>query len=161
LVVVIGRDWLSAQDEDGHRRLDQTDDFVRLEIETALRRGVRVIPILVDGSRMPRAIDLPDSIKALSRRNGRDISNARFNSDCLELISTLERILGAESEGQAGSAGAEATPQGNAPKPETRVYSSNEFNVQVTSAIRQIWFNCFNEKIHEKQDIILQSRTVA
>jgi hypothetical protein len=95
LIVVIGRDWLSAQDEDTNRRLDNPDDFVRLEIEMALMRDIRVIPILVDGTRMPRAIELPDSIKALSRRNGRDIWNARFNSDCLELISTLERILGA------------------------------------------------------------------
>jgi transcriptional regulator with XRE-family HTH domain len=94
LVVIIGPDWLSAKDEDGKRRIDRPDDFVRLEIETALRReDVRVIPILVEGTRMPRESELPESIKALSRRNGRDISNARFNSDCLELISTLERIL--------------------------------------------------------------------
>jgi hypothetical protein len=93
LIVVIGRDWLNAKDEGGHSRLDQPDDFVRLEIETALRRNVRVIPILVDGTPMPRAVDLPESLKPLARRHGSDVWNARFNSDCLELISTMERIL--------------------------------------------------------------------
>src|SRR5689334_539510 len=47
---------------------------------------------------MPRAAELPEPIRALSRRNGREISNARFNSDCLELVNTLERVLGIESE---------------------------------------------------------------
>jgi hypothetical protein len=93
LIVVIGRDWLNASDEDGQRRLDLPDDFVRLEIETALRRNIRVIPILVDGTRMPRNIDLPESLRPLARRQSRDIRNARFTSDCLELVSTLERIL--------------------------------------------------------------------
>jgi hypothetical protein len=95
--VVIGKDWLHARDDEGNRQLEQPDDFVRLEIETALKRNIRVIPILVDGTRMPQRDELPDSIKALARRNDRDIWNARFNSDCLELISTLEGILGTQS----------------------------------------------------------------
>ncbi|MCO1657120.1 toll/interleukin-1 receptor domain-containing protein [Pseudonocardia humida] len=94
MVVVIGSEWLNVRDDDGVRRLDQPDDLVRLEIETALERGIRVIPILVDGTRMPRAQELPEGIRALSRRNGRDVSNARFKSDCVDLVSTLERLLG-------------------------------------------------------------------
>lgn len=93
LIVVIGKDWLSAQDDNGQRRLDSPDDYVRLEIEAALRRDIRVIPILVDGTSIPRAAELPESLTPLVRRNGRDISNARFNSDCGQLIKTLSKIL--------------------------------------------------------------------
>jgi hypothetical protein len=60
LLALIGREWLTIIDERGRRRLDNPDDFVRLEIEAALARRVRVIPILVDGARIPRADELPD-----------------------------------------------------------------------------------------------------
>jgi len=62
LLAVIGGRWLTIADEHGRRRLDDPHDFVRLEIETALTRNVRVIPILIDGARMPRADELPDGL---------------------------------------------------------------------------------------------------
>ena len=62
LLALIGEQWLTITDEHGRRRLDDPDDFVRLEIEAALTRNVRVIPILVDGARMPRADELPPSL---------------------------------------------------------------------------------------------------
>ena len=55
LLAVIGPDWLDARDEKGHRRLDNPDDFVRIEIGTALKRGIPVIPILLQGTRVPKA----------------------------------------------------------------------------------------------------------
>jgi TIR domain len=64
LLAVIGDRWLAAADEDG-RRLDDPGDFVRLEIEAALTRGVRVIPVLVGGARMPRPAQLPPSLASL------------------------------------------------------------------------------------------------
>ena len=95
MLVVIGRDWAQATAEDGHRRLDDPDDFVRLEIEAGLQdHTVRVIPILVDGARMPRSSELPSTIGALARRNGREMRNARFRLDCTDLILALERIVG-------------------------------------------------------------------
>lgn len=69
LVAVIGRRWLSASDEEGNRRLDNPEDFVRVEVATALRRGIRVIPVLVEGAPVPRSRELPDDLKALVRRN--------------------------------------------------------------------------------------------
>jgi TIR domain len=69
LIAVIGRRWLSSSDEEGQRRLDNAEDFVRLEIATALKRGVRVIPVLVDGASMPRRPDLPDDLELLVRRS--------------------------------------------------------------------------------------------
>ena len=66
LLAVIGPNWLTAADEQGHRRLDDPDDIVRLEIEDALARDVRVIPILVEGAAMPGQRDLPESLAGLA-----------------------------------------------------------------------------------------------
>ena len=63
LISVVGKRWLTATDENGKRRLDSLDDFVRLEIATALKRGIRVIPVVVDGASMPRSAELPDELK--------------------------------------------------------------------------------------------------
>src|SRR5579871_5203044 len=65
-IALIGRRWLSLRGVDGNRRLDDPKDVVRLEIETALRYGVTVIPVLVDGARMPTREDLPVSIADLA-----------------------------------------------------------------------------------------------
>jgi hypothetical protein len=75
LIAVIGRRWLSASDEEGNRRLDQPEDFVRVEVATALKRGIRVIPVLVEGAPVPRSRELPDDLKALVRRNALEVSH--------------------------------------------------------------------------------------
>ena len=62
LLALIGQEWLDIASADGSRRLDDPDDFVRLEIEAALQRKVLLIPILVDGAIMPRGDQLPPSI---------------------------------------------------------------------------------------------------
>src|SRR5215470_7940466 len=67
-IVAIGPRWLDATDESGKRRLDDEEDFVRMEIVAALQRNVLVIPVLVDGARMPRKQDLPEPLAPLSRR---------------------------------------------------------------------------------------------
>jgi hypothetical protein len=68
-LAVIGPNWLDAKDDSGRRRFDNPDDFVTIEIAAALARNIRVIPVLVDGARTPKADRLPDSIKPLVRRN--------------------------------------------------------------------------------------------
>jgi hypothetical protein len=93
LIAVIGKRWLICSDEAGNRRLDNPVDFVRLEISTAFKRKIRVIPVLVDGALMPSSIDLPDDLKPLVRRNALDVSHHRFNADLRRLIDALERIL--------------------------------------------------------------------
>ncbi|MBV8794132.1 MAG: toll/interleukin-1 receptor domain-containing protein [Hyphomicrobiales bacterium] len=57
LVAVIGKNWISIVDNDNRRRIDNEDDFVRIEIVAALKRNVRVIPVLVDGAVMPRRVN--------------------------------------------------------------------------------------------------------
>lgn len=93
LIAVIGRDWLDARDGDGRRRLDEPDDFVRIEVAAGLDRNVRVIPVLVDGARMPRAEELPEALKPLARRNAAEISHMRFSADVERLAGVLERIV--------------------------------------------------------------------
>ena len=93
LISVVGKHWLTATDEDGKRRLDSLDDFVRLEIATALKRGIRVIPVLVDGASMPRSADLPDELKTLVRLQALKVSQDRFRSDSEPLITAVDQAL--------------------------------------------------------------------
>jgi ABC-type amino acid transport substrate-binding protein len=93
LLALIGGEWLTITDAHGRRRLDNPDDFVRLEIEAALERGVRVIPILVDGARMPTAEELPASLARLVRRQALELSPARFDHDLGRLLRVLDRTL--------------------------------------------------------------------
>ena len=98
LLALIGDRWLTITDQDGRRRLDNLDDFVRLEIEAALTRNVRVIPILVEGARMPRADELPPSLAKLVRRQALELSPSRFDSDTRRLLRVLDRTITAAQE---------------------------------------------------------------
>jgi len=93
LLALIGGQWLTAADEEGKLRLDNPEDLVRLEIEAALTRNVRVIPILVEGARMPRASQLPASLAKLVRRNALELSSSRFRVDTDRLLRVLDKIL--------------------------------------------------------------------
>jgi glycerophosphoryl diester phosphodiesterase len=91
LLALIGPEWVMIKDETGQRRIDDPEDFVRLEIQTALDRHVRVIPILVDDARMPRASDLPSDLAPLVRRQAVEISPNTFNTN--RLMATVDRTL--------------------------------------------------------------------
>jgi len=93
LLAIIGKRWLTSADATGQRRLDNPQDFVRLEIEAALERGIRVVPVLVQGAAMPRADELPEGLSRLARRNAFEVSDHRFRFDSEQLIATLERDL--------------------------------------------------------------------
>jgi len=89
LLGVIGPNWAGISNADGKRRLEDPNDFVALEIASALKREVPVIPVLVHGAHMPTPDQLPDSLKDLSYRNSVEISHARWNSDVQLLIEAL------------------------------------------------------------------------
>ena len=101
LVALIGARWLSVRDEQGHRRLDNPDDFVRFEIRTALKRRVRLIPVLVDGATMPQRQDLPDDLAKLARLNALQMSYERYEYDESRLIAIIGRVLAAGPAGMA------------------------------------------------------------
>jgi formylglycine-generating enzyme required for sulfatase activity len=90
LLAVIGTHWLDARDEEGNRRLDSTADFVRIEIATALQRGIPVIPILLDGAKIPKVQQLPQDLEGLVARNGLDVRHASFHADMDKLIGGLK-----------------------------------------------------------------------
>ena len=93
VVAVIGPNWLSAKDEHGGSRLEQPNDYVRLEIAMGLKRRIAVIPVLVDGAQMPRESELPDDLKALSRRNAIELRHSSFPADTEALIASLSAAL--------------------------------------------------------------------
>jgi hypothetical protein len=93
LLAVIGRNWLDARDEDGKRRLENPKDFVRVEIVAALQRNIPVVPILVDGARIPDARQLPNELEELSLRNGIEVRLASFHNDVSRLIHGLKTQL--------------------------------------------------------------------
>jgi formylglycine-generating enzyme required for sulfatase activity len=95
LVALIGKQWLTITDAAGRRRLDNPEDFVRLEVAAALGRNIRVIPALIYGAPMPRTADLPDVLKPLARRNAHELSDKRFHYDVNQLIEVLDKVLGA------------------------------------------------------------------
>jgi hypothetical protein len=93
LLAIIGPAWSSIKNADGARRLDDPNDFVRLEIASALAREVAVIPVLVHDAKMPRPEDLPENLKDLAFRNSVEVTHARWNSDVQLLTAALGRYV--------------------------------------------------------------------
>jgi TIR domain len=95
LLAMIGPTWATISNGAGQRRLDDSNDFVRLEIASALARNIAVIPVLVHDARMPHADHLPENLKDLAYRNSVEITHARWNSDVQLLIGALTQYVGA------------------------------------------------------------------
>ena len=93
LLAIIGRNWLHASDENDAQRIFKVDDFVRLEIATALKADIPIIPVLVDGSAMPSADRLPDDIKLLASKQAAIVSHDNFPSDMDRLERDLRAFL--------------------------------------------------------------------
>lgn len=93
LIAVIGPAWLAITDEAGERRLDHPDDPVRVEIAQALGRDLRVIPVLIDETPMPKRAHLPADLARLCRLNALRIRSESFRYDAAQLTKTLERVL--------------------------------------------------------------------
>lgn len=118
LLVLIGPAWLNMKDDTGRRRLDDPDDFVVLEISTALTRNIQVIPVLIDNTPMPKASELPESMRSLYRRQFVEISNTRFEDDVHNLAEAIQKVL----------------PQGSIrvqPSPEKEVHIRQELKSEI------------------------------
>jgi len=89
LLVLIGKKWLSAN-KGGVRRLEQSDDWVRLEIAAAFRHGKTVVPCLLGGAAMPSRNDLPQEIADLTLRHAVSLSQKNFRRDADQLIDMLK-----------------------------------------------------------------------
>jgi hypothetical protein len=93
LLALVGDRWLAIADTEGNRRLNDPKDFVRLEIEAALEGGVRVIPVLFEGARIPRAEELPKSMGQFVRCQAQWLSSTHFKADADKLLSVLKKVL--------------------------------------------------------------------
>jgi len=98
LLAVIGPNWLDMLE----RRLSEHNDFVRIEISEALKRGVRVVPVLIDGALTLPEARLPDDLKPLARRNAIWVRAQTFAPDASALVEFLKRHLDGPAVSQAG-----------------------------------------------------------
>lgn len=101
VLVLIGNQWLEVKDKNGNRRLDDPLDYVRFEIETVLNRDIVVIPVLLQGARMPSDSSLPEALWPLSQRNATTLSDERWLSDIKDLSQRLRKALGISRSKQA------------------------------------------------------------
>jgi hypothetical protein len=131
LLAVIGQHWLDARDGSGARRLDDPGDFVRIELASALRANIAVVPVLVRGSRMPRAEELPDDLKDLAYRNAVELTHARWKSDIQLLIRALRPYMGGPAAEQPGpDAKDQPMPSGRASTRQTAPPRVETFSIE-------------------------------
>ncbi|MEX2644840.1 MAG: toll/interleukin-1 receptor domain-containing protein [Gaiellaceae bacterium] len=121
VLALIGPNWLTATDDRG-RRLDDPDDVLRQELGLALKREVRVIPLLVQGAEMPKAGDLPDDLRGIVDRFPVRIGAVSLDADVADLAGMVGKILdelradgarGLADEGEFERARATAQPIAN------------------------------------------------
>jgi TIR domain len=112
LILLIGKAWASYADETGRRRLEHPRDPVRLELETALRLGLPIIPVRVEGAPMPTEGDLVPSIVDLLEFNAAEVTDSRWEYDVDRLLwainETVEGRLRPSAPNSAGDRDAEA-----------------------------------------------------
>jgi hypothetical protein len=94
LLVLIGNSWLHDRAPDGNRRLDDPNDFVRLEVGLALRAGTPVLPVLVEGASMPGEAALPEDLRALARLQAVELSDTRWAYDVERVTDAVLRLTG-------------------------------------------------------------------
>ncbi len=100
-IILIGSRWLESADDQGNRRLDEPDDWVAREIIAILEAGIPVYPVLIEDTQMPRAEQLPETLRQLVRYNAVSISDRRWENDverlarlvALDIPSAIERKL--------------------------------------------------------------------
>ena len=93
LLVLIGREWIKMTDKSGVSRLNNPEDFVRLEILAGLEQKTVIIPVLLADAEMPSAQALPPQLQPFTRRNAIEISDSRFHSDVDRLIEAIDKIF--------------------------------------------------------------------
>ena len=126
VLVLIGKAWLDLRNGLGQRRLDDPSDWVRLEIESALAQRRRLIPVLVQGSTMPREEALPVPMRPMARLNAHEISARRWDFDVQALMSALDPLL------------PDAAPSGRVTTTKANAISSSSFGPAADSWWRRL-----------------------
>src|ERR1700737_623762 len=93
LIAIVGPNWRGAEG-DGAARINDANDLVRIEVETALQKAIPVIPVLVGGAAMPKSDELPDSLHDFSFRNAAQVDSGRnFDTDLERLMRSMDRLM--------------------------------------------------------------------
>jgi len=98
LLAIIGKQWATIQDKNGKLRLENERDLVRIEIATALQKGLRVIPVLVGGAVMPDESILPSDVQPIVYRNAWDLTDKGFHHDTQLLIDAIKKIMNSSTQ---------------------------------------------------------------
>ncbi|MET8041892.1 toll/interleukin-1 receptor domain-containing protein [Micromonospora sp. NPDC005215] len=116
LIVVLGKEWLDIRDDDGNRRIDNRDDYVRYEIRKSIKWKKAVLPVLLDGASMPPAAQLPPDIVKLPVFQYRHLRSREADIDLAEIVRILrEHIpLREPSSPGGGTTNTAHAPQGAA-----------------------------------------------
>ena len=93
LIVMMGKKWLEITNSNGQRRLDNPNDFVRIEIEYAIKKGIKIFPILLENAVMPNEIDLPELLKPLARKQALFLSNKDYKYHVEKIIASVVSII--------------------------------------------------------------------
>jgi hypothetical protein len=146
-LVVMGKGWLSAADEYARRRIDDSGDWVRQEIATALAaEGAVVIPVLLDGMRsMPPAEALPEAIAALSKLNLMRLEHARFKRDAEDIAGRIHEL------GVPFARATEPPP----PEPEPRERLLRDYCASVVNAHRHLP-GLFSEHVSDIDNVYVE-----
>src|SRR6266508_1230435 len=135
-IALIGSRWLTSADAKGRPRLENPEDFIRLELEAALELDVRLIPALVQNAQMPSSDELPETLRPFARRHAVELSDTRWTFDIGKLIETLERLETGQAERETAEreaqerAEAEAKAQAEREAPEREAQERAEAEAQ-------------------------------
>ncbi|MEJ0006655.1 MAG: toll/interleukin-1 receptor domain-containing protein [Steroidobacteraceae bacterium] len=111
VLAIIGPRWTDASNKAGQRRLEDPDDFVRIELEAALARDIPVVPVLVAHAPMPAASELPGSLASMVFRQSIEVRpDPDFHNDATRLVSALQLILDPNAPRTETPSVAKATP---------------------------------------------------
>jgi TIR domain len=124
LIAVIGDNWLGRNGAGAVRMQEETDP-VRVEIETALERQIPIIPVLIDGARMPGSGELPASFGNFAYLNAAEVSSGRdFRVQMERLVAAIDRIV---TPGGCPNASAVQTRRGRLEGPQAVRGSNSPF----------------------------------
>lgn len=101
VIALIGGGWLDAKDESGRRRLDDHNDLVRFELAEAFRREIPVVPVLVDGARMPTPSELPQNLILLTRPQAELLRIESFETDAAKIAKRIRSEMGRQKPGRS------------------------------------------------------------
>lgn len=118
VLVLVGEKWLDGTKGIEERRINKPRDFVRIEIESALRRDIPVIPLLIENTEMPSEEDLPAELKEFAYRNGMSIRHdPYFHRDIDHLIESLESVFAASVSTKVEPIETRESPTNDTPRP--------------------------------------------